>query len=542
MDSNMETDPNITSMKIMLKRSVLPKNKMAIILETEQGPQYCCVQCPVRFYEKEKLELHLCTHFKEYRFLCGVCGTGMKRKEHLIRHTLGHQEIRPHVCPECGKGFKRKEHLNIHQSIHTGDKTQVCSLCHRSFYRKDHLQKHLQTHSKIFMEQNMFQLSDQELLQIKQEVLEDDVKPVIDDEAGCEPVMEMSVENNTATENGTPQVLDPERPFICFVCNKSYKRKDHLKLHSQTHLKKEQVCSECGKSFHKEEQLLAHMNVHLLPYPMHINGDVDVSDMQSLSDNSGHEVLHADPQGLLIERAAPVKRNPESRPHQCPVCHRRFKRRQHLKVHANVHLKLPPTIWCSLCNMGFQSNSQFESHDCQPGNGENEEQTGAKKENDYPQYITPATEDASPLENSALLAEQLLPTPQRVYVCKYCTKPFKRKDHYKIHLHIHTGIKSFFCPDCGKGFYRKDHLQKHAQIHQKNKPKPNKKMIPDLFPIHMLSKEIKPEITITAPSNSKLRVPLQIKVPYQMVMSMDNGEQRAVTIDPQASGRVPVTM
>ena len=47
--------------------------------------------------------------------------------------------------------------------------------------------------------------------------------------------------------------------------------------------------------------------------------------------------------------------------------------------------------------------------------------------------------------------EAHIPTPKKVYVCKYCNKPFKRKDHYKIHLHIHTGIKSFFCPDCGKG-------------------------------------------------------------------------------------------
>lgn len=40
-----------------------------------------------------------------------------------------------------------------------------------------------------------------------------------------------------------------------------------------------------------------------------------------------------------------------------------------------------------------------------------------------------------------------------------------------------------------------------------------------------------------APSNTKLRIPLQIKVPYQMVVAMDNGEQHAVTIEPH-SGKV----
>lgn len=42
-------------------------------------------------------------------------------------------------------------------------------------------------------------------------------------------------------------------------------------------------------------------------------------------------------------------------------------------------------------------------------------------------------------------------------------------------------------------------------------------------------------ILFQAPSNTKLRVPLQIKVPYQMVMSLGNGEQSAFTVDPQSS-------
>lgn len=60
-------------------------------------------------------------------------------------------------------------------------------------------------------------------------------------------------------------------------------------------------------------------------------------------------------------------------------------------------------------------------------------------------------DDSNDLNFNQYLEEKEIPMPQRVYVCKFCNKPFKRKDHYKIHLHIHTGVKSFFCPDCGKG-------------------------------------------------------------------------------------------
>lgn len=54
----------------------MSKNKLAIILEENGETKYCCVACPLYYFDKEKLEMHLCTHYKEYRFLCGVCGTG----------------------------------------------------------------------------------------------------------------------------------------------------------------------------------------------------------------------------------------------------------------------------------------------------------------------------------------------------------------------------------------------------------------------------------------------------------------------------------
>ncbi|KAI5651934.1 hypothetical protein NE865_00271 [Phthorimaea operculella] len=246
------------------KRSFVSKNSLAIILDTDDGPVYCCVECPTKYTDKEKLEVHLCTHYDEYRFLCGICGTGLKRKEHLDRHVLGHQEVRPHVCDECGKGFKRKEHLNIHRSIHSGDKSQVCPLCHRSFYRKDHLQKHMQTHSKLFMSQHMVSLDDQEMMQVKQECMDDeDIKPVIDDQGD----IAMKEEKKPVEQPLFIKSDDPQRPFECITCHKTYKRKDHLKLHSMTHVVKDKICSECGKAFHKEEQLLFHMNVHLGTFP-----------------------------------------------------------------------------------------------------------------------------------------------------------------------------------------------------------------------------------------------------------------------------------
>ncbi|XP_059053083.1 gastrula zinc finger protein XlCGF46.1-like [Achroia grisella] len=522
-----------------IKSSYPSKNKLAIILTDQDGvTQYCCVACPRKYVEKEKLELHLCVHTKQYKHICGICGTGLKRKEHLERHTQEHQEVRPHVCPHCGKAFKRKEHLNIHKAIHSGDKNMACTICGRSFYRKDHLQKHLQTHSKTFMEQNLQYTNDDGdvLMDIKQEITDDYMTPLIDindqveyEEAGDSFNFNESVDSTELYKHTNSKKLDDDRPFGCHLCNKTYKRKDHLKLHLATHNRKEHPCTECGKVYYNTQKLLNHMKNHIQQY----GAQNDDSLWQKINDME-----------LLIERPNPNSAKAD-RPHECQICHRKFKRKQHLKVHGNVHMRQQATIWCSLCKEGFFSNDQFETHECMalhqegiengdvnPGNTVQE----AKKENKYPsdciQVVMDEGDQRQP--QPLIIEEEQLPVPQRVFVCKFCNKPFKRKDHYKIHLHIHTGVKSFFCTDCGKGFYRKDHLQKHSQVHTKAKPKP-KKELPDLYPISMLPKnnEIKPEITIHAPSNTKLRVPLQIKVPYQMVMSMDNGEQRAVTINPQ---------
>ncbi|XP_075973461.1 uncharacterized protein LOC142974815 [Anticarsia gemmatalis] len=540
MDSGNE-EPNHETLDFIMKRSLLSKNKLAFILADPDGTvRYCCVECTAKFDDKDALEEHLLIHNNEYRYLCGICGTGLKRKEHLERHTLEHQEVRPHVCPDCGKAFKRKEHLNIHKSIHSGDKSEACPVCDKSFHRRDHLRKHLQTHTKAFLERGSSASNDQDYIEIKQEpqdMVEEDINEEILDET-------IVAEENMVVTNS-------DRPFQCCFCPKSYKRKDHLKIHSWTHRKRDQVCADCGMAFHTEEQLLAHQRIHAHGYAdYNLGAERIIDDTHCL--NTDVETYSSD-NGLLIAReSVSIEKHmkSESRPHECDICQRRFKRRQHLKVHMNVHAKDQPTIWCSMCGEGFVLNQDFERHQCLAVKQENdtydEEQTEAtqqetpheaKKENKYPQEFVDVS-ILAPDDQSEQYPERSLPLPQRVFVCKYCNKPFKRKDHYKIHLHIHTGIKSFFCPDCGKGFYRKDHLQKHVLVHLKIRPTPAKK-IPDLFPINMLPKKkpkntVKPEITIHAPVNTKLRVPLQIKVPYQMVMSLDNGEQRAVTIDPQA--------
>lgn len=53
----------------------------------------------------------------------------------------------------------------------------------------------------------------------------------------------------------------------------------------------------------------------------------------------------------------------------------------------------------------------------------------------------------------------------RPYVCIFCRKAFKRKDHLVIHEKVHTGDKPFVCEVCGHRFAQKTHLRNHLTKH-----------------------------------------------------------------------------
>uniref|UniRef100_A0A8C3XWI8 PR/SET domain 5 n=1 Tax=Chelydra serpentina TaxID=8475 RepID=A0A8C3XWI8_CHESE len=112
-----------------------------------------------------------------------------------------------------------------------------------------------------------------------------------------------------------------ERPYQCPYCDKAFSKNDGLKMHIRTHTReKPYQCSECNKAFSQKRGLDEHMRTHTGEKPF----QCDVCDLSfSLKK-------------MLIRHK--LTHNPNRPMAECQLCHKKFTRNDYLKVHMeNVH-------------------------------------------------------------------------------------------------------------------------------------------------------------------------------------------------------------
>lgn len=157
------------------------------------------------------------------------------------------------------------------------------------------------------------------------------------------------------------------------------------------------------------------------------NSRVDVC-KEGLTDRTV-ELFHCDPSQRNIEifsvsHASPKSNNvsdSSQRRFACAICHKRFTRSTHLRVHERVHNGSRPYA-CKLCDKTFAQSSNLRTH-------------------------------------------ERIHAGYRPFACKLCDKRFIHSSHLRAHERCHTGERPFECDVCRKRFAHIKSLRNHYIMH-----------------------------------------------------------------------------
>lgn len=120
--------------------------------------QTSCIHCQKSFEESNHLQLHIWLHHESDvensdLYLCETCGIDFNErsvfKDHIFQHVNDpqHHMTEPSIdCLYCGQAFQNQLQFNKHMLKHKKDIPFPCKMCGQSFANREFLQNHLRRH------------------------------------------------------------------------------------------------------------------------------------------------------------------------------------------------------------------------------------------------------------------------------------------------------------------------------------------------------------------------------------------------------------
>ena len=186
-----------------------------------------CNICGKVFDSKAARQLHA-KRYDVPEQVCELCDMKCSSKFNLNRHMMEqHNTLQdeyhcienehPYKCEKCKRSFKYQRNLKMHiEIVHGEQEAYKCLICAQEIRTKGNLKRHLEEQHRIF-----------------------------------------DLEN-------TIQAKETIKTFVCDLCGRNFKRKEHLQTHMKVHTASQSkvTCPVCGKQFSSQITLDRHQILH----------------------------------------------------------------------------------------------------------------------------------------------------------------------------------------------------------------------------------------------------------------------------------------
>lgn len=153
----------------------------------------------------------------------------------------------------------------------------------------------------------------------------------------------------------------------------------------------------------------------------------------------------------LRDHIAAEHKEVAEKPHECPVCQKRFARRAHLEQHQLVHSDERP-FQCGHCGLSFRRKDRLVVH------VRTHTPRGAVSRDDAAKPLVTVHKPKRPASPAADVEEAA--------TCLTCSKTFPIKSRLRRHvLSVHAGTMPHVCLTCGKDCTSKKRLLAHVARH-----------------------------------------------------------------------------